>query len=54
MGKAANFAAYQSNTRRRRWRKPPPPPAGFEYVLDELGNYVRDENGHPVLTEIEE
>lgn len=43
------IAAYQSNVKRRRQRVLPPPPEGFHYQLDENGNYVRDENGDPIL-----
>ena len=53
MNRAA-VAAYLGNVKRRRGRVLPPPPDGFHYQLDENGNYVRDENGDPILVEDEE
>lgn len=44
-----SIAAYLNNVRRKRWNFPPAPPAGFQYVVDEFGHYVRDLNGKPTL-----
>lgn len=52
--KADVIAAYTRNVKRRRRHALPLPPEGFRYAVDEDGNYVRDENGDPVLEEIEE